>query len=117
MESLRKMRLARGLVLCAAGVWATACSPEAQRVRDGGPGADPQNSRLVQVRAPNPKAADTTLWPGRAPTQVERHESGTMYPPRAPVSTGAAPAAKAPSRPEQRAFDQSATDPRPPESR
>ncbi|HEY5940135.1 MAG TPA: hypothetical protein VIT87_04895 [Gemmatimonadales bacterium] len=59
-----------------------ACSPEARRVRDGGRGADPGNRRLVETRSVDPKAADTTLWPGRAPAPVQRLEAGTMYPPR-----------------------------------
>jgi hypothetical protein len=58
-----------------------ACSPEARRVRDGGRGADPGNKRLVEAPYVDTKAADTTLWPGRAPTPVERLEAGTMHPP------------------------------------
>ena len=65
-----------------AGILATACSPEATRVRDGGPGGDPGNRRLVQISNPDPRAADTTLWPGLAPTPLERLENGTMYAPR-----------------------------------
>jgi len=56
------------------------CSPEARRVRDGGPGADPGNKRRVEAPAVNPRAADTTLWPGLAPTPVERLAAGTMGP-------------------------------------
>ena len=113
MESVRRSGLV-SIGLCAAGVLAAACSPEATRVRDGGPGGDPRNSRLVQVRNPNPGPADTTLWPGAAPTPLERLENGTMYPPRPPVPTGQAPAANAPSLSEQRTFDSSAADPRRP---
>jgi hypothetical protein len=58
-----------GIVLA---VVLAACSPEATRHRDGGPGADPGNKRLVAAPPANPRAADTTLWPGRAPTPVER---------------------------------------------
>ncbi len=97
-------RLATTVVLCAGA----ACSPEARRVRDGGPGADPGNKRLVEAPVANPKAADTTLWPGRAPTPVERLQTGTMNPPRASASS----AAKLPSNAEQRAFTKSAADPR-----
>ena len=117
MELVRPGPLFGGMVLSLMGVLVTSCSPEARRVRDGGPGGDPGNRRLIEVRNPNPRAADTTLWPGLAPTQVERLENGTMYPPRPPVSTGAAPAAKAPSVPEQGAFDSSAADARRPEPR
>jgi hypothetical protein len=95
----------------------SACSPEARRVRDGGPGADPGNKPVVVVRAIDPHAADTTLWPGRAPTPLERLVAGTMYEPRPPVDTSTAPKAKAPSKPEQRAFEKSAADPRPPNPR
>ncbi|HET7458941.1 MAG TPA: hypothetical protein VFJ74_14935 [Gemmatimonadaceae bacterium] len=68
-----------------------ACSPEADRVRDGGPGADPGNKHVVDVPPANPRAADTTLWPGRAPAAVERLARGEMPPP-ASVSGAAAPA-------------------------
>ena len=87
-----------------------ACSPEARRVRDGGRGADPGNRRLVESPHVDPKAADTTLWPGRAPTPVDRLEAGTMYPPLPPVQSGTPPASKSPSPPEQRAFEKSARD-------
>ena len=116
MESVRPSRVIL-VIVYAAGVLAAACSPEADRVRDGGLGGDPGNSRLVQVRNPNPVAADTTLWPGLAPTPLERLENGNMYPPRPPVPTGQVPAAGAPSSPEKGAFDRSAADPRRPESR
>ena len=100
------------MVILAAGALMGACSPEARRVRDGGPGADPGNKRLVERPYVDPKAADTTLWPGRAPAPVERLEAGTMYPPSPPVSLGPTPAAKSPSQAEGRAFEKSAPDPR-----
>lgn len=62
------------LIIVAAAALIGACSPEARRVRDGGPGADPGNKRLVDRPTVDPKAADTTLWPGRAPAPVERFE-------------------------------------------
>lgn len=67
-----------------------ACSPEARRVRDGGPGADPGNKDLVAAPRANPRAADTTLWPGRAPTPVDRLARGEVLPP-AGVSPASAP--------------------------
>jgi hypothetical protein len=93
-----------------------ACSPEARRVRDGGPGADPGNKPLVGVRYIDPQAADTTLWPGRAPTPLERLAAGTLYAPRPPVSSDTASRAKAPSKAEQGAFEKSAADPRRPDA-
>lgn len=54
------------------------CSPEAHRARDGGRGADIGNARRVAAPAINPTAADTTLWPGRAPAVVDRLVAGTM---------------------------------------
>lgn len=78
MASLRAKLAVAAMVIAAVA----ACSPEARRVRDGGRGADPGNRRLVQTRSVDPKAADTTLWPGRAPAPVQRLEAGTMYPPR-----------------------------------
>lgn len=54
------------------------CSPEAHRTRDGGPGADVGNKHLVSSPPVNPVAADTTLWPGRAPAPVDRLAAGTM---------------------------------------
>ncbi|HJU72719.1 MAG TPA: hypothetical protein VJ717_03160 [Gemmatimonadaceae bacterium] len=56
----------------AAIVLTIACSPEATRTRDGGPGADPGNKHLVQATNPDPQPADTTLMPGRAPAPVDR---------------------------------------------
>lgn len=72
--------------LLAAVVMPAACSPEAARGRDGGPGADPGNKNLVMRPATDPAPADTTLWPGRAVTPVERLSRGEMAPP-----AGAAP--------------------------
>jgi hypothetical protein len=72
MASLRARVVAASTVLLAAGAFMCACSPEARRARDGGPGADPGNKRLVERPQVDPKAADTTLWPGRAPAPVER---------------------------------------------
>jgi hypothetical protein len=62
----------KGTVACVAVVALLACSPEARRTRDGGPGADIGNKRLVEVTHADPRPADTTLMPGRAPTPVER---------------------------------------------
>lgn len=100
-----------GLALTASGLLA-GCSPEANRVRDGGPGGDPGNKIVIAAPAVNPRAADTTLWPGRAPTPVEQLVAGTMPPPPSPLPTSAAPAKDAPSGAEQRAFTESAPDPR-----
>jgi hypothetical protein len=59
-----------GLGLAALAV--LACSPEATRTRNGGPGGDIGNAPWVRSPPVNPHAADTTLWPGRAPAPVER---------------------------------------------
>ena len=59
-----------------------ACSPEANRTRNGGPGGDIRNARWVQSPPVNPQAADTTLWPGRAPTPVERLAAGKIRLPK-----------------------------------
>jgi hypothetical protein len=67
-------RLTLGLI----GFGLLACSPEAGRTRDGGPGADIGNERWVPSPPVNPHAADTTLWPGKAPSPVERLAAGTM---------------------------------------
>jgi hypothetical protein len=48
------------------------CSPEAQRVRDGGPGADIGNKDVTTLTHADPQPADTTMMPGRAPAPVER---------------------------------------------
>lgn len=82
MAPLRTRLVAVCMLVVPAGALMGACSsPEARRVRDGGPGADPGNKRLVERPYVDPQAADTTLWPGRAPAPVERLEAGTMYPP------------------------------------
>ena len=96
----------------ASGILMAACSPEARRVRDGGPGADPLNKRLVEAPGVDPKAADTTLWPGDAPAPVDRLAAGTMPPPQLPKPSPASGRANAASQSEQRAFTESATDPR-----
>jgi hypothetical protein len=75
-----------------------ACSPEAHRVRDGGAGADPGNKVLVEHEAPDPHAADTTLWPGRATAPVDLFARGIFAPPTYPAD--AAPShSPAPTRP------------------
>jgi hypothetical protein len=74
-------RLGVTALAIAAGALLAACSPEARRVRDGGPGGDPGNKRLIEAPVANPQAADTTLWPGRAPAPVDRLAAGTMEPP------------------------------------
>lgn len=66
------------LAVALAGAMLAACSPEAHRTRDGGPGADVGNKRLVASPPVNPTAADSTLWPGRAPAPVDRLGAGTM---------------------------------------
>lgn len=71
-RAVEAVRFARGLVALAL----CACSPEARRARDGGPGADIGNKRVTLVAEPNPHAADTTLMPGRAPAPVERFAPG-----------------------------------------
>ena len=92
MASLRARLVAASMLVVAAGPIMGACSsPEARRVRDGGPGADPGNKRLVERPYVDPHAADTTLWPGRAPAPVERLEAGTMPPPPGPLPPKAAP--------------------------
>jgi hypothetical protein len=84
-----------------------ACSPEASRTRDGGPGADPGNKPLVNVAVANPRAADTTLWPGRAPAPVERLARGEMPPPASASGAGGQPVTPKVqgSASEQRTFD------------
>ncbi len=59
-------------MVVAAAALIVACSPEASRTRDGGPGADIGNKHVTQLTHPDPRPADTTLMPGRAPTPVER---------------------------------------------
>lgn len=83
-------------------------------MRDGGDGADPGNKRLVVHTQPEPRAADTTLWPGRNPAPVERLARGLVPPPTYPSSkavptrAGEAPIRPnvAPTEPQQRTFDQ-----------
>ena len=77
------------LAVVALIVGVQACSPEARRTRDGGPGADPGNKILVDAPPADPHAADTTLWPGRAAAPTDRLAAGTMPPPAAPVTTEA----------------------------
>jgi hypothetical protein len=57
-------------VLGAAAVFG--CSPEADRTRDGGPGGDIGNKDVIRAANPDPRPADTTMMPGRAPSPVER---------------------------------------------
>lgn len=59
-------------IACVAVLALLACSPEATRTRDGGPGADIGNKHVVEVTHADPQPADTTLMPGRALTPVER---------------------------------------------
>lgn len=98
--------------LCVVLPLLAACSPEARRQRDGGPGADPGNKILVAAPKANPRAADTTLWPGRNPAPVERLARGQIPPP-AGVSPSALPGRSSttpvtpgvpPSRSEQQTF-------------
>jgi hypothetical protein len=92
------------------------CSPEAHRARDGGPGADPGNKVLVVRDEPDPHAADSTLWPGRAPAAVDLPARGVVPPPTYPA-TQVAPGRDTvpvtpkatPSVPRQRAFDSGGT--------
>lgn len=79
------------------------CSPEAHRLRDGGPGADLGNTRLIVRDTPAPHAADTTLWPGRAPAPVDLLARGVRLPATYPPPTAV----------QQRTFDRGRTaDPR-----
>ena len=98
-----------------------ACSPESRRVRDGGAGADPNNKVLVAAPPMNPGPADTTLWPGRAATPVERFAAGKMAPPAAATPArppqpgpGEQATSRTPTTPtEERTFDRgTAADPR-----
>jgi hypothetical protein len=66
----------KGALACVAAVAILACSPEAKRTRDGGPGADIGNKHVVEATHADPRPADTTLMPGRAPTPVERFGKG-----------------------------------------
>ncbi len=90
-----------------------ACSPEARRERDGGPGGDPGNKELVRAVTPNPVVADTTLWPGRNPAPVERLAAGEMPPPVSAGTRAMTPATKS----QQETYDKARTaDPRQPSS-
>jgi hypothetical protein len=100
---------------------ALACSPEARRARDDGPGADPGNKRLVIRDEPVPRAADTTLWPGRAPAPVDLLARGIVPPPTYPAPGHTTPKAGQtpikpnvpPSESQQSTFDSGRTaDPR-----
>jgi hypothetical protein len=103
----------RGLLVAPLLVIVAACSPEARRTRDGGPGADVGNKKLVVVPEPEPRAADTTLWPGRAPAPTDRFARGERPPPVGVVSAPApAPTGQTPVTPntpattsEQHTFD------------
>lgn len=88
-------------------VGSIACSPEADRMRDGGPGADPGNKVLVESAPADPQTRDTTLWPGRAPTPVERLARGEIPPPAgaSPGNTPVTPKVP-PSGAERRTFDE-----------
>jgi hypothetical protein len=105
MAPLKRIKLFAGGVLWGGALLALACSPEARRVRDGGPGADPGNERLVAAPRVDPRAADTTLWPGHAPAPTDQLAAGTMPPP------AGVPGMKTPTKAEQRAFTKSAKDP------
>ncbi len=112
------------LASCALAVALLAgCSPEATRTRDGGAGADPDNKVLVEAKRVEPRAADTTLWPGRAPAPVERFARGEIPPATYPASSsvpqkpGETPVRPdtPPSKAQQRTFDQDpSADPREP---
>ena len=96
----------RGLAI--ATLTLIACSPEARRVRDGGPGADPGNKVLIVRDEPDPHAADTTLWPGRAPAPVDLLAQGLIPPPSYPVTPKVPPTTA-----QQRTYDSGRTaDPR-----
>lgn len=97
------------LVMHLVATTASCASPEAHRVRDGGPGADIGNTRLADTPPADPQAADTTLWPGRALAPVERLARGEMPPPVgvSPWSRGQGPVTPnvPASKAEQSAFD------------
>jgi hypothetical protein len=97
--ALRRIRA--GLPACAL-LTALACSPEAQRRRDGGLGADPDNKRIVVHEQADPRAVDTSLWPGRAEAPTDRMARGDIPPPTvAPSVLPHVPAIE----PQQRTFD------------
>jgi hypothetical protein len=77
-------RAAASVAVAAALIGLASCSPEARRVRDGGPGADPGNKVLIEHEAPDPHAADTTLWPGKATAPVDLLARGIIAPPTYP---------------------------------
>ena len=83
-------RAVASVAVAAALIGLASCSPEARRVRDGGPGADPGNKVLIEHESPDPHAADTTLWPGRATAPVDLLARGIIapatYPPEGPPS-------------------------------
>jgi len=108
------MTLGNGRVCIAAFlVVHAACSPEARRTRDGGAGADPGNKVLVQHQAPDPHAADTTLWPGRATAPVDLLARGIIAPPSYPPAGHAT----SPAPSQQRSFNLNPADPRRPTGR
>jgi hypothetical protein len=86
-------RAAAFLAAATALLGLVACSPEARRVRDGGAGADPGNKVLVEHEAPDPHAADTTLWPGQATAPVDLLSRGIIAPPTYPPAGSPSPAA------------------------
>jgi hypothetical protein len=99
------------LVLAAAMMVSTACSPEATRRRDGGLGADPGNREWIAAKPVDPRAADTTMWPGRDPAPVERLARGEEPPLPGPAGkTQGSPA-------ERRAFENGTANPRQAEPR
>jgi hypothetical protein len=92
----------RAALPAVAAMMLLACSPEAQRVRDGGPGADPGNKRVTLYQQPDPQAADTSLWPGRAAAPCDRMAAGDIPPPTiAPPRLPPVPSIKQ----QQRTFD------------
>ncbi len=99
------------LALALAAVGSAACSPEATRRRDGGLGADPGNREWIAASPVDPRAADTTMWPGRDPAPVERLARGDEPPLPSPAGkTRGSPA-------ERRAFENGAATARHPEQR
>lgn len=95
------VRRVNAILSGAAALALATCSPEARRVRDGGAGADPGNKVLVTHEFPDPHAADTTLWPGRAAAPVDRLARGVIAPPTYPAADTATP----PSQAQQQTFD------------
>ena len=99
-----------GRLIVAIALLCAACSPEARRTRDGGAGADPGNKILVEHQGPDPHAADTTLWPGRATAPVDLLARGIIAPPSYPPAAHEGP----PSPSRQRMLEKSSP---PPEQR